>query len=413
MFTKIIKSLNKYKNNVYLSATIDEINNFTYYKKYIRDMIDNKYLCDYTIHIPIFSDDPSNKNICKHLLQNYRNIIIYCNSQKEGKKINNLLNLLQNKSSEYIDCNTPKIKRNKIIEKYKKGEIPFLVNVRILVEGFDAPITQGVCFVHLPSNKTTIIQIIGRALRLYTSKTFANIILPFSSKEDESNISKFLKILAQNDIRIKKSYESKKEGGYIFIEKIKDNEEDNKDKQNNNIEFRYDMIYDSMGILQNGEDVWMKKLEWVKKYIDDNNKRPSSEDINKEIKAYGHWVSHQKNYYIKNESIMKNEIIRNKWKIFINDDKYKQYFISNDDKWINTLETIKKYIEDENKLPTRYNKNKEIKQLGKWLSTQQQNYSKKEHLMIDQLIREKWELFINENEKYFLLNQKHTVKNKK
>jgi hypothetical protein len=32
--------------------------------------------------------------------------------------------------------------------------------------------------------------------------------------------------------------------------------------------------------------------------------------------------------------------------------------------------------------------------------------------MIDQLIREKWELFINENKKYYLLNQKHTVKNK-
>jgi hypothetical protein len=90
-YNKIIKSLSKYNNNVYLSATIDEIKDFTYYKKDIRDMIDNKYLCDYTIHIPIFSDDPSNKNICEHLLRNYRNIIIYCNSQKEGKKINEFL----------------------------------------------------------------------------------------------------------------------------------------------------------------------------------------------------------------------------------------------------------------------------------------------------------------------------------
>ena len=46
-----------------------------------------------------------------------------------------------------------------LLEKYKNGEIPFLVNVRILVEGFDAPITLGVCFLHMPQSKTTLIQI--------------------------------------------------------------------------------------------------------------------------------------------------------------------------------------------------------------------------------------------------------------
>ena len=71
---------------------------------------------------------------------------------------------------------------------------------------------------------------------------------------------------------------------------------------------------------------------------------------------------------------------------------------------------IKKYIKDENKLPTRYNKNVEIKQLGKWISTQQQNYSKKEYIMEYLSIQKKWELFISEYKKYFLINQKHTVK---
>jgi hypothetical protein len=313
---------------------------------------------------------------------------------------------------EYYSCVQLSKKYNQIFYEYDNIDPTFKENNKMSRNdtGIDACNLVDT-IVQCKLRKTTIIQIIGRALRLYTTKTFANIILPFTSKEDESNISRFLKILAHNDTRIRKSYESKKEGGYISIEKIKNNEDDT--NENKDIEFRYDMIYDSMGILQNGEDIWMKKIEWVMKYIDDNKKRPSSEDINKEIKAYGQWASQQKNYYIKNESIMKNEVIRNKWNIFINDNKYKQYFISNDDRWINTLEIIKKYIEDEKKLPTKYNKNKEIKQLGKWLSTQQQNYSKKEHLMIDKLIREKWELFINENKKYYLLNQKHAVKNKK
>jgi superfamily II DNA/RNA helicase len=186
----------QYNNNVYLSATIDKTHEFEYYSQDIRNMIEKGYLCDYTIHIPIFSEDPNNMKICEHLLKNYRNIIIYCNSQKEGKEINKIMNTIQNNSSEYIDCHTPKKKRNDIINKYKEGKIPFLVNVRILVEGFDAPITKGVCFLHLPNNKTTLIQIIGRCLRLHSTKTIANIILPFSNKEDEKNICNFLKVIA-------------------------------------------------------------------------------------------------------------------------------------------------------------------------------------------------------------------------
>jgi predicted helicase len=194
-YIQLIKSYQTYKNNVYLSATIDKLDKFDFYTKDIREMINNKYLCDYTITVPIFSDDPSNKNICEYLIKNYRNVIIYCNSQIEGEQINNLMNSIQKKCSAYIDCNTNKTDRDKIIKKYKKGILPFLVNVRILVEGFDAPITKGICFMHMPSSKTTLIQIIGRALRLHEEKKCANIILPFSSKSDEANINAFLHLL--------------------------------------------------------------------------------------------------------------------------------------------------------------------------------------------------------------------------
>ena len=239
-YTKIIKSLVKYNNNVYLSATIDSIDNFEYYSKDIRTMIDLKYLCDYTIQIPIFNDDPTNKNICEYLLKEYKNIIIYCGSCIEGKKINKLMNDLQLNSCEYIDCNTQKRKRNNIIDKYKNGEIPFLVNVRILVEGFDAPITKGVCFFHLPNNKTTLIQIIGRALRLHHTKNIANVILPFSLEDEDKNICDFLKVIAKNDTKIKKSYENKKLGGYISIDKIYSTE------YTDEIDNKYDTLFNKI-----------------------------------------------------------------------------------------------------------------------------------------------------------------------
>ena len=247
-YLKLISNLKINNNNVYLSATIDENKDFLYFKQDLRKMIDKKFLCDYTINIPIFNTDPTNKNICSYLLKNYRNIIIYCNTQEEGIQINTLLNTLRMHSSAYIDCNTNKSNRNKIINKFKKGEINFLVNVRILVEGFDAPITKGICFMHLPKSKTTIIQIIGRALRKHNDKKIAQIILPFSCSEDEDNINNFLKIIANNDPKIKNSFVNKKIGGYININKV-----DNIKIEE--IMFRYEMIYNSLGVLINRNEI--------------------------------------------------------------------------------------------------------------------------------------------------------------
>jgi superfamily II DNA or RNA helicase len=411
-YINTIKSFSKYNNNIYLSATIDEHDKFKYYSKDIRDMIDNKYLCDYIIKIPIFTDDPTNKNICEYLIKNYRNIIIYCNSQKEGNLINRMMNSIQKKSSEYIDCNTPKSKRNKILENYKSGELAFLVNVKILVEGFDAPITKGVCFIHLPSSKTTLIQIIGRALRLHKDKVIANIILPFSDNKDEDSINNFLKVMAQNDSRIKKSYMKKKLGGYVDFVR---GEELDDGYMENQIELKYELIFDKMGTMKNTEEIWDKLLEEVKKFIDENNKRPSNHHKDIKIKQLGRWINNQQQNYRKKQKIMINEDIQKKWTEFIEDDKYKIYFLSNEDYWENKLKEIKSYIDINNKRPYNNDKDNKIKQLAQWIGTQQKNYRKKQRIMINEYICKKWKEFIEDKKykKYFLSNEQEWGNNLK
>ncbi len=400
-YIKIIKSFQKYNNNIYLSATIDEHPKFNYYKKDIREMIDKGYLCDYVVKIPVFNDDPTNYNICKYLIDNYRSIIIYCNSQKEGDKINKLMNKIQNNCSEYIDCTTNRITRNEILNKYKSGKLPFLVNVKILVEGFDAPITKGVCFMHLPQSKNTLIQIIGRALRLYPNKTIANVILPFSSEKEEKTIVNFMRIIAKNDSRYLKSYQEKKIGGYISIDVIDDNLEIDED---NNICHKYDLIYKSLGTLQNNSEIWLKKLDELKEYIDKNNKRPSTEDKNINIKNLGIWLCCQQNFYKNKIRIMKNEQIYNIWTNFINDDKYKKYFLSYRDIWINTLNEVKEYIDKNNKRPSSTDKDQKVKSLGYWVSRQINIYMLKTKIMKDIYIYDIWTNLISDSKykEYFL-----------
>jgi len=105
-------------------------------------------------------------------------------------------------------------------------------------------------------------------------------------------------------------------------------------------------------------------LEQVKKYIDENDKRPSTHDNIQNIRIMGKWLSHQKENYKLKKQIMNNTNIYDKWTEFINTEKYKKYFISNEEGWINKLKDIKNYIDENEKRPSVQSKNKEIKQLG-------------------------------------------------
>ena len=94
---------------------------------------------------------------------------------------------------------------------------------------------------------------------------------------------------------------------------------------------------------------------------------------------------------------MKKEEVYNQWTDFINDDKYKEYFLDNDIIWNNNLEKVKKYIDDNKKRPSESNKDKEIKTLGSWISTQQNNYKTKSQIMSSEEINNKWTDFINDD----------------
>jgi hypothetical protein len=80
--------------------------------------------------------------------------------------------------------------------------------------------------------------------------------------------------------------------------------------------------------------------------------------------------------------------------------------MSNDEKWNDTLEKVRLHIETNNKLPSQHNKNKDIKQLGSWISNQKTTYSKKERIMKQENIRNIWENFINTYSHLFMAKGK-------
>ena len=96
------------------------------------------------------------------------------------------------------------------------------------------------------------------------------------------------------------------------------------------------------------------------------------------------------------------------WTEFINDIKYKKYFVSNEDIWYERFSKVKQYIDTYNKKPsTNRDENDDIKQLGLWTATQQTNYRIKTNIMSNQYIYNKWTEFISDSKykNYFLSNE--------
>ena len=145
-------------------------------------------------------------------------------------------------------------------------------------------------------------------------------------------------------------------------------------------------------------DMWDTHFENLKKFMDENERRPLQNSKIPEEKKLGQWLSNQiKNYKNKKES-MKNKIHYNLWSKFL--EKYKKYFKDLDEKWNENFENIKQFMDENNKRPIQKSKEKEEKFLGTWLTTQKKNYKNKNNSMNDKERYDLWTVFLKEYKKY-------------
>ena len=145
-------------------------------------------------------------------------------------------------------------------------------------------------------------------------------------------------------------------------------------------------------------DTWNDRLDELKQFIDENNKRPNKHIVLE--KKMGIWLCHQiKNYKNKTEG-MKNENRRNVWEVFV--EKYKEYLLNYHEKWDIQFNNLKQFIDENKKRPSITSKNKEEKRLGGWLSNQITNYKNKTNGMKNEDTRATWEDFVEEYKEYLL-----------
>ena len=416
------KLLNSDYNILFVSATPrvyelededynDSIFGNTIYNMSFTDAIKNKYITDYKIWLPSIHEDNEQleeelsiydinsviKAKCNYLFScllnnGSRKCIIYCIDTTEITEIINGMNELN--KFYYINYNINQItsknndkQRNKILNDFSNGtNIQLLFSVRILDECIDIPSCDSIYITYPSQSKIRTIQRLCRCIRL--------------DKKNKFKIGNIFIWCNEYDL-ILETLSGIKEYDVFFKDKIQLNNTNYFGKSNNKFYINDKQLISNylVGIKEFKQLTWIDKLKMVSDYIDENRKRPSQTDKNKDIKVLGKWISHQQQNYKNNKTIMKDSNIKKLYETFI--EKYKEYFLDNNEIWLNNLKLVSDYINKNSKRPSDKDKNKDIKVLGSFLSHQQQNYKNNEQIMKDSNIRKLYEEFIEKYKEYF------------
>jgi superfamily II DNA or RNA helicase len=317
----------------------DEIFGEIFYKMNFTDAIKNKYITDYKIWLPsiheensqldkelsIYGIDEMIKAKCKFffscLLNNgSKKCIIYCQDTNE---INLMIDAM-NKLNDYyymdyaisqITASKTEKQRNVIISSFANNvNTQLLFSVRILDECIDIPSCDSIFITYPTKSKIRTIQRLSRCTRINKSNPFkiGNIYIWCSGYD-----------------KILETLSGIKEYDMFFNDKIKINDINFYNKSNRTITTTLDnnLIQKYIvGVKEYKSISWNTKLEEVKKYIDDNNLRPSYTSKNAHTKSLGNWTSQQQINCVSKKYIMSNQKIYNNWMNFVTDDKYKKYF---------------------------------------------------------------------------------------
>jgi superfamily II DNA or RNA helicase len=424
-FYKLLNSNNKL---LFISATPriyeleDDDNNFFEFGEIVYNMpfneaIKNKYICDYKIWLPSIHEDNTElisdigmqdindelrakcMFLFKCLLYNSsRKCIIYC---QDTKDLNNIKDTIVKMNEYYLlDLNIQEItsetsykNREKILNYFESSDkIELLLSIRILDECIDIPLCDAIYITYPSKSKIRTIQRLCRCIRIDKNNKFKigniyiwcneyNLIL-----ETLSGIKEYDTLFKEKINVLETNWTGKKE---IDIKVVKDKKLIEK------------YILDIKEFRQYS---WDEKLDMVIKYIVENGKKPSISDKDNNIKQLSCWISYNNKNYKNKKEFMKNEKIYNKWTQFIKD--YQNYLLSNEEFWYQKFDQLKIYIKENNNLPSRNNKNNNIKHLTNWFQDQKKKYKNKKESMKNEKIYNSWTQFIEEYQNYLLSNEK-------
>lgn len=303
---------------------------------------------------------------CNHLVTYHNRVDKGVKFADFLEKVNNILYADKKIYVSSLDGKYSMDKRKKIIKEFVKNEKGILCSARVLNEGVNIPIIDGICFVDARFSTIDLVQCIGRGLRIHGKKKICSVLIPtfIENLNDEfdnkiyGSLIRILKALKESDKGIVEYFEMKSCGNIgtrklIKVEGFKnillESKEIDLNKWNDSI---MDCVWKC---IDNFNAVYEKLKNWV----EENKRIPSDKSKNTLEKQLGRWCSRKrvdkKQNRLEKDKIDKLEKITGwYWK----QDSFNELYIKLID-WM---------TDNDNKIPSKRGKNQIEKQLGHWCS---------------------------------------------
>jgi superfamily II DNA or RNA helicase len=157
------------------------------------------------------------------------------------------------------------------------------------------------------------------------------------------------------------------------------------------------------------EDMWFERFEELKKFIDENKRRPNLSSNNNNEKLMARWfINNTMTYKNKNKGML-SETRYSIWSQF--KEEYKEYFIDYEEKWIDTLDKLKTFIDENKRKPMPLDRHKsknteysEENKLGEWVSGNQKCFNNKTGGMKNISRYNLWNTFLCDYSTYYKKN---------
>lgn len=125
----------------------------------------------------LLNTEPINDAVVEHWLEKARGrkTVVFCSTVEHARNVNDAFNS-SGISSALITGELSKEERANILSSMTNGDIQVIVNVSVLTEGWDYPPISCVVLLRHNSYKSTMIQMIGRGLRIVDEREYPGII---------------------------------------------------------------------------------------------------------------------------------------------------------------------------------------------------------------------------------------------
>lgn len=343
----------KCDQRVLFSATLDNAD----YSYDLRKAIEEGFLVDYDINIPVLIDSIS--GLAQLLLENphFSHVLAYANRLEEAREFRDEC-LKRHISCGYLDGTMRKEEREFVLEQFKCGKLRVISSVGTIGEGIDLIIANTCLFITRKNSRIAIIQHLGRILRKCTGKLMGHVILP--SGED---MKVFMDAISEKDTEVRKERMERRRGRTLCVSL---NLEEGMEERDDEIDEKIMMdVYDSRGGIRR-QEAWMFMRELLKRFTEEKGRLPKDKE-EFEGRKLGNWCGIQRgakkgrgNCIMTQGRIDLLESIPG-WK----------WEIGGDDEWMKILGTLDRFAKINGRLP-RWNEEFEGIKLGFWVSNQRQ-----------------------------------------